>query len=407
MVPPSNAQTFRTKELLCWREDLSFFNLRWYFLNCFKALQMCWTAVRNNKRIAFVGLGGSVMVQASVDAMNLILKSNLRDGLPRIKTLSLLPSYHKSTPSPSYHGRKPRKHRPNLFFSRLIRLLTNNPQPKTGANRANILYLHRLQGQVGKVAARLSIIPYGSASPAFFSNTLKPLNKTFNHLSGLDIHLLKQSPGAFDRDLHSLKRFPLNLNLPQALGPVDYDEISDDEEEDMEELEILGDEEWLRPYKPSRPRVILNPIPKNPYVRKKKGRYLSRAFRRGQVSRKLTVSSAFFDDSYDDLYDYYESIISVNCLRDQQRFAKNANLNQADVVFFTNPDRMASLASQVRNLQIPTIGIISGFKSLAHRPAVTPLRDSVTFPIVGNPDNCFFVILMVHVFTKLIMKASL
>ena len=32
---------FQTKELLCWTSDLSFFNLRGYFSNILKALQIC------------------------------------------------------------------------------------------------------------------------------------------------------------------------------------------------------------------------------------------------------------------------------------------------------------------------------------------------------------------------------
>jgi hypothetical protein len=45
---------FQTKELLCWTSDLSFFNLRGYFLNILKVLQICRFAVRNNKKILFI-----------------------------------------------------------------------------------------------------------------------------------------------------------------------------------------------------------------------------------------------------------------------------------------------------------------------------------------------------------------
>jgi hypothetical protein len=45
---------FQTKELLCWTSDLSFFNLRGYFLNILKVLQICRFAVRNNRKILFI-----------------------------------------------------------------------------------------------------------------------------------------------------------------------------------------------------------------------------------------------------------------------------------------------------------------------------------------------------------------
>lgn len=50
---------FQTKELLCWTSDLSFFNLRGYFSNILKALQICRFAVRNNKKILFIKGSGS------------------------------------------------------------------------------------------------------------------------------------------------------------------------------------------------------------------------------------------------------------------------------------------------------------------------------------------------------------
>lgn len=45
---------FQAKELLCWTSDLSFFNLRGYFSNILKVLQICRFAVRNNKKILFI-----------------------------------------------------------------------------------------------------------------------------------------------------------------------------------------------------------------------------------------------------------------------------------------------------------------------------------------------------------------
>ena len=48
------ARLFQTKELLCWTSDLSFFNLRGYFSNILRALQICRVAARNNRKILFI-----------------------------------------------------------------------------------------------------------------------------------------------------------------------------------------------------------------------------------------------------------------------------------------------------------------------------------------------------------------
>nr|YP_010003121.1 ribosomal protein S2 [Ulva torta]AZP40233.1 ribosomal protein S2 [Ulva torta] len=57
-----NNQTylFQTKQLLCWGPDLAFLNLRNTFSNLFKALQICWSAARNNKKIIFVNGNDSI-----------------------------------------------------------------------------------------------------------------------------------------------------------------------------------------------------------------------------------------------------------------------------------------------------------------------------------------------------------
>lgn len=57
-----NNQTylFQTKQLLCWGPDLAFLNLRNTFSNVFKALQICWSAARNNKKIVFINGNDSI-----------------------------------------------------------------------------------------------------------------------------------------------------------------------------------------------------------------------------------------------------------------------------------------------------------------------------------------------------------
>nr|YP_010003044.1 ribosomal protein S2 [Ulva sp. TM637]AZP40074.1 ribosomal protein S2 [Ulva sp. TM637] len=51
---------FQTKQLLCWGPDLAFLNLRNTFSNIFKALQICWSAARNNKKIVFINGNDSI-----------------------------------------------------------------------------------------------------------------------------------------------------------------------------------------------------------------------------------------------------------------------------------------------------------------------------------------------------------
>lgn len=105
-------------------------------------------------------------------------------------------------------------------------------------------------------------------------------------------------------------------------------------------------------------------------------------------------------------YNYYSFLIEKHIHKNILRFTKNPNLIQADLVFFTNPDRDLGLAYQVKRLGIPSIGIISGLKTSTHRhsPCQSNLHDSVTYPIVGNPESTVFILLIVQIFIRLISK---
>nr|YP_010021521.1 ribosomal protein S2 [Ulva lacinulata]QOL10362.1 ribosomal protein S2 [Ulva lacinulata]ULC80537.1 ribosomal protein S2 [Ulva rigida] len=59
---------FQTKPLLCWGPDLAFLNLRNSFSNVFKALQICWSAARNNKKIVFIN--GNDAIEADSTLVN-------------------------------------------------------------------------------------------------------------------------------------------------------------------------------------------------------------------------------------------------------------------------------------------------------------------------------------------------
>ena len=107
-------------------------------------------------------------------------------------------------------------------------------------------------------------------------------------------------------------------------------------------------------------------------------------------------------------YDYYSMFIHAQAYNETKRFAYNPYLRHADLVFFVNPDKNPGLAEQVKKLAIPSIGIVSGLKSTSYRkqPYQANLHDSVTYPIVGNPDNLIFVMMIVRVFATLIQNVS-
>lgn len=72
---------FETKELLCWTSDLSFLNLRGYFSNILKALQICRFAARNNKKILFIK--GSHFTYAHSKQLNSWLVQYHRQVVPQ------------------------------------------------------------------------------------------------------------------------------------------------------------------------------------------------------------------------------------------------------------------------------------------------------------------------------------
>lgn len=80
-VRPNN--TFQSTELLCWRSDLQFLNLRAYFSNMLKALHLCWFAARNNKRIVFIDQDISMNHFRSQLVYQSLFKQYKRQSIPR------------------------------------------------------------------------------------------------------------------------------------------------------------------------------------------------------------------------------------------------------------------------------------------------------------------------------------
>nr|YP_010437023.1 ribosomal protein S2 [Ulva meridionalis]UTA96497.1 ribosomal protein S2 [Ulva meridionalis]UTA96557.1 ribosomal protein S2 [Ulva meridionalis]UTA96614.1 ribosomal protein S2 [Ulva meridionalis]UTA96666.1 ribosomal protein S2 [Ulva meridionalis]UTA96719.1 ribosomal protein S2 [Ulva meridionalis] len=73
---------FQTKQLLCWGPDLAFLNLRNTFSNIFKALQICWSAARNNKKIVFIN--GNDSIEADSILINTwLIQQCKRHNMPR------------------------------------------------------------------------------------------------------------------------------------------------------------------------------------------------------------------------------------------------------------------------------------------------------------------------------------
>lgn len=73
---------FQTKQLLCWGPDIAFFNLRNTFSNIFKALQICWSAARNNKKILFIN-GKDSIAADSILVNAWLMHQYKRHSMPR------------------------------------------------------------------------------------------------------------------------------------------------------------------------------------------------------------------------------------------------------------------------------------------------------------------------------------
>lgn len=120
----SNKYLFQTKQLLCWGPDLAFFNLRSTFSNILKALQVCRSAVRNNKKILFVN--GNDSIDAGSILMNgWLTQQYKRDAMPRklsniAKTLAKYSNYSSVS---SKYSRKSRFY--NILFNNLNSFLNN------------------------------------------------------------------------------------------------------------------------------------------------------------------------------------------------------------------------------------------------------------------------------------------
>lgn len=103
---------------------------------------------------------------------------------------------------------------------------------------------------------------------------------------------------------------------------------------------------------------------------------------------------------------YYKTIITLNQLKQYEMFAKTPFVNNqlADIIFFISPEKNQNLVDQANSLKIPTIGIVSGSGCSKTRQNCNNFRfkDSVYYPILGNPYSDFFTRAVIGLFIKIL-----
>jgi hypothetical protein len=103
---------------------------------------------------------------------------------------------------------------------------------------------------------------------------------------------------------------------------------------------------------------------------------------------------------------YYKTIMSLNQLKQYEMFAKTPFLNNqlADIIFFISPEKNQNLVNQANSLKIPTIGIVSGIScgQVGKNYSNFSLKDSVYYPILGNPASDHFTRTIIGLFVKIL-----
>ena len=102
---------------------------------------------------------------------------------------------------------------------------------------------------------------------------------------------------------------------------------------------------------------------------------------------------------------YYDQGVLKNLGAEFRHFVLNPNLKQADLIFFSNPNKTPGLAKQARYLNIPTIGLMSGLRS-SQNPCDAQIVPNVSFGILGNPENGWLSFNTVSTFLSVSLKAS-
>jgi hypothetical protein len=107
---------------------------------------------------------------------------------------------------------------------------------------------------------------------------------------------------------------------------------------------------------------------------------------------------------------YYHRLLTSSKKEYDKMFSKTPYVGNAlaDLIFFINPEKDKNLTNQARNLQIPTMGIVSGtsVKRLGkkHNVKTYGLEDCVSYPILGNPASRSFIRIILNLIIKLLQQ---
>lgn len=102
---------------------------------------------------------------------------------------------------------------------------------------------------------------------------------------------------------------------------------------------------------------------------------------------------------------YYDQGVLKNLGAEFKDFVTNPNLKQADLIFFSNPNKTPALAKQARYLNIPTLGLMSGLRSNQNSCGAQK-ASIVSFGMLGNPENGWLSFNTVCTFLNVSLKAS-
>lgn len=444
---------FKTRPLLCYHDDLNFVNLRFYFLNTLKALHCCWSAVKNNKRIAFLGVEHDLLSRALDGCSKAWFKSKNfnRDTLPR--TTNSEPASKRGFGLKSkQRQQKQLGHDFNSLLTTNARMLkkpsftkqTQQGRKKTWANftlKRTETSLYALIAKRMSAHAGLSSFVTGQSNLVLLANPDQSLKMASSHLSffkpetqrlnwsnlnGRTQFGLKAPCAHFETSYFSAatnESFRPDLTTTR-LRSSDFSfgtnfksnrilknqRVFHAKVQEHKLCSVFGSSGLVKKA-PEKKKTGL----KKAILKKKKKQPKTKRFGFEKLCffnryRKHSSKQAFERNLTSFLgvpyAPFYESCLNRIEFYDRFHFAKNPYFKQAELIFFSHPDKTLSMANQAKNLRIPSIGIESALKGRKERLKYASLRSTVTMPLLGNPDNCFFVLLLLRLFMRLNSRAE-
>ena len=442
---------FKNQALLCYHDDLNFLNLGFYFLNTLKALHCCWSAVKNNKRVAFVGVEHDLVGRALDGCLKTWFKSKnfIRDTLPRTNNNE---SGLKLTSKGKF------KHQKQTGFKfKFDGLLTTNarilkkrtfakPQPQLNlrnfenerrVSRESSYYklmAKRMKAHAGLNSfvikqSHLSLLanPDQSLKVASSHVSLLQAKKAFNwsNLNGRVSHGLKARLANFETGYSSAAtneefkpslaktflnssnfRFGTKLTLKKFFKN-NFVQNAQSQQRELNYFPSGGTNTLKSSLKKQKTKSVLFSLKKKSKLKTKNPkkrnyekfrfycRYRKQTGQKRKTSAHLNLMPNFVYEPF------YSNLLNRIQFYDKFHFAKNPYFKQADVIFFSHPDKTLSMANQAKNLRIPSIGIESALKSRKEHVKYASMRSTVNMPLLGNPDNSFFVLLLLRLFMRL------